>query len=40
MGLFDFAFELIYSTDTDVRHSLAAWLGVPHFSTELAPRHT
>lgn len=39
LGLFDLAFELIYSTDTDVRRSLAAWLGVPHFSTELAPRH-
>lgn len=40
MGLFDLAFELIYSTDADVHHSLAAWLGVPHFSTGLAQRHT
>jgi hypothetical protein len=28
-GLFDFAFELIYSDDPAVRYSLCRWLGLP-----------
>lgn len=28
-GLFDFAFELIYSNDSAVRYSLCRWLGLP-----------
>lgn len=38
MNLFDFAFELLYSSDPDVRTSLAIWLGLPSYSPALAPR--
>ncbi|MGR3662470.1 MAG: His-Xaa-Ser system radical SAM maturase HxsB, partial [Paracoccaceae bacterium] len=37
MSLFDLAFELIYSPDTNIQKSLAAWLDVPKFSPQLAP---
>lgn len=38
IDLFDFAFELLYSSDTDVQHSMAVWLGVPRYSPALVPR--
>jgi His-Xaa-Ser system radical SAM maturase HxsB len=37
LDLFDLAFELIYSDDGKVKSSLAAWLGVPDFCSDLAP---
>ena len=38
-GLFDLAFELIYSDVPEVQKSVAAWIGVPAFSMRLAPKH-
>lgn len=37
MSLFGFIFELIYSEDPSVRHSLSRWLNVPGDGARLAP---
>lgn len=39
MFIFDRIFDLIYSDDPKVRHSLALWAGVQDFPTDLAPVH-
>lgn len=38
MAIFDKAFSMIYSDDPAVHHSLAAWLGIEQFHSQLAPR--
>lgn len=37
MGVFRKVFQLLYSTDPAVQHSLALWLGVPALDESLAP---
>lgn len=38
LGLFDLAFELLYSADPSVQRTLGLWLRVPELSPRLAPR--
>lgn len=38
MALFDLAFELLYSDDPAIRHSLESWLNLPRFSPRLTPQ--
>ncbi|UWQ19276.1 His-Xaa-Ser system radical SAM maturase HxsB [Jannaschia sp. M317] len=37
LGLFDFAFELLYSEDPAVHRSIAVWLDIPRYSRHLVP---
>lgn len=37
--IFDLIFELLYSRDPKVRHSLSIWAGVPHLPLSIAPEY-